>query len=120
MDFFPESSGFSRVFPWIFGAAFAVIAGIIIRHAVRGIGQWNRNNHSPTLTVAAKIVGKRQNTWGGSGDFMAHTDYYATFQLEDGQRMELQVPSGEIGLMAEGDAGTLTYQGTRFLSFQRG
>ena len=32
---------------------------------------------------------------------------------------ELVVPSSEYGFMVEGDQGTLTFQGTRYLSFDR-
>lgn len=33
--------------------------------------------------------------------------------------MELRVPSHEFGLLVEGDAGKLTFQGTRYISFER-
>lgn len=49
-----------------------------------------------------------------------HTDYYATFEVESGDRMELAVASDEFGYLAEGDMGTLTFQGTDFLGFARG
>lgn len=41
--------------------------------------------------------------------------YYATFQVESGDRMELSVSGTEYGLLAEGDMGKLTFQGTRYL-----
>ena len=47
------------------------------------------------------------------------TTYYATFQVQSGDRMELPVPATEYGLLIEGDEGDLTFQGTRFLSFDR-
>ena len=33
--------------------------------------------------------------------------------------MELSVKSSEYGMLAEGDSGRLTFQGTRFLGFER-
>ena len=33
--------------------------------------------------------------------------------------MELSVPEYEYGLIIEGDYGYLTFQGTRFISFER-
>ena len=45
--------------------------------------------------------------------------YFATFQVASGDRMELQMPGQEYGLIIEGDFGDLTFQGTRFLSFSR-
>lgn len=47
------------------------------------------------------------------------TTYYATFEVESGDRMELHVPATEYGLLIEGDQGDLTFQGSRFLSFER-
>ena len=42
-----------------------------------------------------------------------------TFQVDSGDRMELSVTGQEFGLIAEGDTGKLTFQGTRFLGFER-
>ena len=43
-----------------------------------------------------------------------------TFEVESGDRFELKVPRSEYGLIVEGDQGKLTFQGTRFLNFERG
>ena len=40
-------------------------------------------------------------------------------QLAPPDRLELCVSGGEYGLLAEGDVGELTFQGTRYLSFER-
>ena len=45
--------------------------------------------------------------------------YYVTFQVESGDRMELQMTGSEYGMLAEGDRGRLTFQGTRYVSFER-
>ena len=47
------------------------------------------------------------------------TTYYATFQVASGDRMELHVGGREYGMLAEGDFGELTFQGTRYLGFAR-
>jgi len=39
--------------------------------------------------------------------------------VESGDRFELQLQGQEYGLLVEGDRGKLTFQGTRFLEFQR-
>ena len=104
--------------------AFLVILGKVLH-------QWNKNNHSPRLTVPATVVAKRNHTshhrHANAGDATgAHgyhttssTSYFVTFQVESGDRMELMVAGRAYGLMAEGDRGNLTFQGTRFLDFQR-
>ena len=49
----------------------------------------------------------------------ASTSYYATFEVESGDRIELPLSGSEYGMLAEGDRGTLSFQGTRFLGFER-
>ena len=44
------------LFPVMFFLAFAMVFGVFILSAVKGISQWNKNNHSPRLTVEAKVV----------------------------------------------------------------
>jgi hypothetical protein len=39
--------------------------------------------------------------------------------VESGDRMEFVVPSREYGMLVEGDMGRLTFQGSRYKSFQR-
>ena len=47
------------------------------------------------------------------------TTYYATFQVESGDRMELEVDGSDYGMLVEGDIGKLMFQGTRYLGFER-
>ena len=110
---------------------FLVVLGMIIFTIVKGIGEWNRNNNSPRLTVEAQAVSRRTQTTtsqapvagdvSGAHGFHTHYDtvYYVTFQVESGDRMEFHVSGREYGLLAEGDRGRLTFQGTRYLSFER-
>lgn len=93
---------------------------------VKEIGQWNKNNHSPRLTVPAAIVAKRTNVTrhrhsGAGGHHYNHTctTYYVTFQVDSGDRMELHVDGTEYGMLVEGDRGELSFQGTRYLGFER-
>lgn len=85
----------------------------------RGIFEWGKNNNSPQLTVNATIVTKRTSVYGGSGDSSASTSYYVTFQVESGDRMEFHVKGSDYGMLAEGDTGRLSFQGTRYLGFER-
>lgn len=108
---------------------FLLVFGIIIVTLIRGIGEWNKNNHSPRLTVAATVVAKRTQTdvhhhhhsvgSAGGVHVSSSTSYYATFQVQSGDRMEFSVGGREYGMLAEGDRGDLTFQGTRYLSFER-
>lgn len=107
------------VFGIIFVLIFLLIIGIFIFGIGAGIKQWSKNNNSPRLSVPAKVVTKRIDTWGGSGDSRAHTSYYVTFEVTSGDRMELPMNGSEYGLIAEDDLGVLTFQGSRFISFER-
>lgn len=123
---FNQGFGMFNAFGIMFTIVFVLVIGTFIVIAVKGIGQWNKNNHSPRLTVPATVVAKRTNVshyrHGGVNDHHHHhtsTSYYVTFQVESGDRMELHVAGTEYGLLIEGDRGNLTFQGTRYLGFDR-
>lgn len=113
------------VFPVIFCIMFVVIIGVFIATAFSGVKQWHRNNNSPRLTVSAVVVNKRTQVGHHHSGVNEHrhshgyTHYYVTFEVESGDRMELQVTGQESGMLVEGDRGQLTFQGTRYLGFQR-
>ena len=98
---------------------FALVLGSIIVTLIRGVGEWNKNNQSPKLTVPATVVAKRSDVHRGIETMHTFTSYYVTFQVESGDRMEFEVSDMEYGMLAEGDSGELTFQGTRYLNFQR-
>ena len=102
----------------LFLLMFLFIFGVILSVIVGGIVSWNKNNHSPKLTVDAVVAAKRTAHHGG-GNTAALTSYYVTFQVESGDRMELSMPGREFGMLAEGDRGRLAFQGSRFLGFAR-
>lgn len=118
------------------------IFGIIIAVIVMFIKSFKKNNNAPRLTVMATVVSKRadisrshhRHTYGNNNaadfngygntyvqdyDTSTSTFYYVTFQFDSGDRMEFCVPTYEYGLLIEGDRGRLTFQGTRYLSFER-
>ena len=107
------------VMEMLFSFLFFLIATFIFITLIRGLGQWNRNNNSPRLTVNALVVAKREDVSAHMRHNAHSTAYYATFQFDSGDRMEFAVDGAEYGLLAEGDAGQLTFQGTRYLGFVR-
>jgi hypothetical protein len=131
MGFSPFGGGFDFMFtvvPVFIGIIFVLVIGIVIFRMVKGGMEWNSNNHSPILTVNAKVTAKRvavsNHHHHHSGDMSTHHDsssttYFATFEVESGDRMELKVPDKEYGMLAEGDLGKLTFQGTRYKGFER-
>lgn len=122
--------GFGR-FDTMFTIVFVIVIGAFIVTAIKAISTWDKNNRSPRLTVPAVVVTKRwhvshhhhANAGDMSGAHGYHTTsstrYYATFEVASGDRMELSVSASEYGMLVEGDKGDLTFQGTRYLSFER-
>ncbi|MGG1575126.1 DUF2500 domain-containing protein [Fictibacillus sp. NRS-1165] len=75
--------------PILIGIIAIIVISTIVIGIVKGAAQWNHNNNSPV------------------------------FQLEDGERIELRVKGQEYCMPAEGDTGELSFQGTRYLGFNR-
>lgn len=114
---------FESTFSLLFPLMFLLVFGMIIYVIVGTIRKNARNAASPRLTVWARVVNKREDYHhhGGTTHSMGHgwTDYYATFEVESGDRMELELNGADSGLLAEGDEGMLTFQGTKFIAFER-
>ena len=115
-------SAVGLLFSILFPILFLVVLGMILYTIIGNISTWNKNNHSPRLTVPATVVAKRTEVSRHHTDnTMMHTftTYYAAFQVESGDRMELTVSGSDYGMLVEGDIGKLSFQGTRYLGFER-
>jgi len=103
---------------------------VIITLALLGIGvaivvstlavRWVRNNALPVLSTPARVVAKQTGyeKWRNNRRLRTLNLYYATFELDTGQRIEFSVGDNQFGALIVGDQGTLTYQGTRYRGFQ--
>lgn len=103
------------IFPIMFLGVFGLVIGVLISTLVKNAKSERKNDASPRLTSVATVVTKRTHVRGDH----AHTTYFATFQFESGDRLELQIPRDRFGYLVEGDSGKLHFQGTRFLDFER-
>lgn len=113
----------------VFPIMFLLVIGALAVNIFEAVSTWNENNNSPRLTVYAKVVSKRTNTThhnhGNGGDISgmhgytttSDTTYYVTFQVNSGDRMEFNIAGKEYGMLAYGDVGNLSFQGSRYLSF---
>lgn len=129
-EYSPFDVGFG-MYNIMFSIVFVLVIVVFAVTIVKGLRTWNKNNHSPRLTVAATVVSKRtqvsHHNHANAGDMTgAHgfhttssTSYYVTFEVESGDRMEFSVVGTEYGMLAEGDMGRLSFQGTRYISFDR-
>lgn len=111
-----------RAIPAIFGLVFLMVMAVFAVALIKKISEWNGNNQSPVLDVEAFVVSRRTNTTyyhQSNGTDTRSAAYYVTFQVESMNRLEFKVSGTEYGQIAEGDQGKLTFQGTRFLGFDR-
>ena len=122
---------FNVLFLVMFALIFIAVLGVIIFVIVRSVSAGRRNANSPRLTVNATVVAKRadiSNTGRMTGveessaygyTTTSSTLYFVTFEVESGDRIELSTLGSEYGILIEGDKGRLTFQGTRYISFER-
>lgn len=114
------------VFPLLFLIVFIFILSMIIGSFVSGAKRKHKNDQSPRVTANAKVVSKRMQVGqnrSGDNDMMrsyTYSKYFVTFEFESGDRLELPVDGSDYGLLVDGDTGKLSFQGTRYLGFQRG
>ncbi|GIO37341.1 hypothetical protein J41TS12_22020 [Paenibacillus antibioticophila] len=100
-----------------------VLIGILAITTVSGIHRHVSNSRKPMLSVHSLIVGKRTEVSHRHDPELSvnRTDskYFVTFEVESGDRLEFIVSGEEYGQCSEGDEGKLTFQGTRYLGFER-
>ena len=118
-DWFPDN-GFTifSILPFMFVIVFAIIIFAIITSAVTSLRTKAINDAAPRLKSQVRIISKRTSVHGMHGGHTT-TDYFITFEFEDSSRQEFQVNDHEYGTLIEGDSGTLEYQGSRYLGFER-
>ena len=112
----------------LFPLFYLIVAGVIGIAVFTGFAQRGRGGgREPVLSVAAKAVGKRtqvSHRHHHDGDGPHHsvtssTAYYATFEVESGDRIEFRIDADEYAMLAEGDVGKLSFQGKRYIGFVR-
>lgn len=117
---------FDDAFSILFFIAFLFVFSMFVLAGLKAITEWNKNNSSPKLTVDATVIKKRNQV--SNSDYLDHNGmihttssitYYVTFQVERGDQIKMRLSRNEYIMLAEGDYGKLTFQGTRYISFER-
>lgn len=110
---------------------FAFVIGFIIYTISKSVKRERFNRSQPMLTVWAKVVSTRMDgrkpsiyedrrkVFHRHRTVRDYTNYYATFEVESGDRMELLIPANEFGYLVQFETGELTFQGKEFLRFVR-
>ncbi|MFY9437096.1 MAG: DUF2500 domain-containing protein [Limnochordia bacterium] len=128
----PMDNFMFKMMPFFFTATFLFVIVVFVAVGIKSLSTWMSNNRQPVLVERARVISKRTHVWSSSRHHThhpgsvhhhshyhrsVHTQYFITFELEDGSRHEFQVSGHDYGLIAEGDVGSLTFQGTRFKGF---
>ncbi len=103
------------VIPLFLIVVWVIVFFIMFKKGRAAVKEKRSNDKSPVEYLSCKVVAKRTRVSGDN----ARTDYYATFEDDYGNRLELKMTGEQYGLLVEGDEGTLEHQGTRYLSFRR-
>ena len=128
MGYFGISGIMFSIIPILVLAVFGFVFGSIIAQAVRAGRRRAYNRAQPVLTVEATVISRRTEVSTYRPHHAAHlarshtsraSQYYVTFQGESGDRMEFLVAGTEYGMLAEGDRGRLTFQGSEYQGFRR-
>ena len=114
-------SGFDLLFMicWIF------IAVCIVFVIATRVQAWSRNNSLPVNEAAAVVTHRRTQKFINlvNANIYGHNttshSYYITFLTKDGKQIEFKVTNKDYHSTAEGEKGILTFQGTRYISFQK-
>ena len=74
----------------------------------------NNNDRFPVIKTKATLVNKSVEKVSRS-----FNSYYLIFEISTHKRLKLKVSHDKYATFIEGDEGTLTYQGNRFIYFIR-
>jgi hypothetical protein len=114
----------------IFGGLFVlVVFGIFVLIGfmlIKSFTDRTRNNGSPVVTSRVTVTAKTMNT-AYRGNYIPdnisvqtpYNTYFITFEFANGNRAEFTVPRTDYAYISEHDAGVLTYQGSRYINFER-
>lgn len=78
------------------------------------------NDADPVLTVPVRLIKKKQYYFHAPGQRRGHSTFHLFFLTENEELLDFTMPTKfDWDIYNEGDLGNLTYQGTRFLKFER-
>ena len=103
----------------LFFLVFLFTLAMMVFTVVRTMSAKKQNDREPMLTVPAVVAAKRTDFYRYRGTSGGSTLYFVTFQVQSGDRLELNLSGREFGLLREGDRGSLTFRGKEFLDFTR-
>lgn len=107
---------------------FIVMAVLIVGVcAIIIVKQWLKNKRFPVITVRAKISDLNIRNYSGyrngyqtpGRDSATFHIYYVVFVTENGKQIEFAVRKTQYYKLKKGYSGKLTFQGTKFIRFNK-
>jgi hypothetical protein len=111
--------------PILIGLIFAAILGTAGYQLFKKARESSRNDALPVTAVHATVSATRTNTIAQPAELNPKykidpvTKFFVTFRLSEGRTVEFELSSQQLAPLTEGQQGKLTYQGTRYLGFEK-
>ena len=100
----------------VLGSLLLLFGLAVVVAVVRVARRWSIEKRSPLARAEARVVDKRTVLTPRGRETQSH---FVTFEFPTGERLELEVPGQDSGLLVIGDQGSLAWQGPRYLGFAR-
>ena len=102
------------------GGMMAILLLMLVAKLTGKVNVEEREGRKPIYNIQAEVKGKRTLVEADpENPGIPRTRYFVTFHKRDGNRIEMEVPGEDYGLAAEGDEGSLVWQGDEFIVFKR-
>ena len=123
MDTFFTTAGMGPVQILMMVVPIVVIVALIAGTAAANLRRWHKNNTAPQQELKVRVKEKRTSVGGRDEEQVIAPGYacwyYATFAVENGEPLELELTEQQYGQLNEGEEGILKVQGTRYLGFEK-
>ena len=98
-----------------------ILLGVASIKVIILVRRWQRNNAQPEICSQVRVAAKLKDPMFASRrNPLAGKVIRILFEFADsGEKREIEVPINESRLIAEGDSGELTLQGTRYIRFKK-
>lgn len=123
MDTFFTTAGMGPVQILMMVVPIVVIVALIAGTAAANLRRWHKNNTAPQQELKVRVAEKRTSVGGRDEEQVIAPGYacwyYATFAVENGEPLELELTEQQYGQLNESEEGILKVQGTRYLGFEK-
>jgi hypothetical protein len=105
----PGANTLITVFTIVFIALLVLIVALVLYTAAKSVLRKRKGGNLPLLIVNARVASLRSE----------NGRQYVSFEFPNSQPVEFELSDKQSDALAQGDAGRLTFQGERFVSFKK-